>query len=194
VFRNGLKLLPTEYTDTGGATGTITLATGALTGDMMQIVSYKSENVTTGVYASFTTTNVTLSNQGSYTAASGLVDGFELLFLNGTLVTAQDYNISGQTITFINNTTGTLEIIIWSANNLTVANGTPVNVDAFTVIGQTIYPFSYNSLAFNLYSNGVNYREGVDFTTATGTYTLTTSPLVNTIIMTQQTFARTGAV
>jgi hypothetical protein len=194
VFRNGLKLLPTEYTDTGGATGTITLATGALTGDMMQIVSYKSENVPTGVYASFTTTTVTLSNQGSYTAAGGLVDGFELLFLNGTLVTAQDYNISGQTITFIDNTTGTLEIIIWSANNLTVANGTPVNVDAFTVIGQTIYSFSYNSLAFNLYSNGVSYRESVDFTTATGTYTLTTAPLVNTIIMTQQTFARTGAV
>jgi hypothetical protein len=194
VFRNGLKLLPTEYTDTGGATGTITLATGALTGDMMQIVSYKSENVPTGVYASFTTTTVTLSNQGSYTAAGGLVDGFELLFLNGTLVTAQDYNISGQTITFIDNTTGTLEVITWNANNLTVANGTPVNVDAFTVIGQTIYPFSYNSLAFNLYSNGVSYRESVDFTTATGTYTLTTAPLVNTIIMTQQTFARTGAV
>jgi hypothetical protein len=117
-----------------------------------------------------------------------------LLFLNGTLVTAQDYNVSGQTITFIDNTTGTLEIITWSVNNLGVANGTPVNIDAFTVIGQTIYPFSYNSLAFNLYSNGVSYREGTDYTTATGTYTLTTAPLVNTIIMTQQTFARTGAV
>jgi hypothetical protein len=187
-------LFPTEYTDTGGSTGTVTLGTGALTGDVIQIVSYKSENTTTGIYTSFTTNTETLSNQGSFTASGYLVDGLELLFLNGTLVTAQDYNVSGQTITFIDNTTGTLEIITWSTNNLGVANGTPVNIDAFTVIGQTIYPFSYNSLGFNLYSNGVNYREGVDFTTATGTYTLTTSPLVNTIIMTQQTFARTGAV
>jgi hypothetical protein len=194
VFRNGLKLLPTEYTDTGGSTGTVTLGTGALTGDVIQIVSYKSENTTTGIYTSFTTNTETLSNQGSFTASGYLVDGLELLFLNGTLVTAQDYNVSGQTITFIDNTTGTLEIITWSVNNLGVANGTPVNIDAFTVIGQTIYPFSYNSLAFNLYSNGVSYREGTDYTTATGTYTLTTAPLVNTIIMTQQTFARTGAV
>jgi len=194
VFRNGLKLFPTEYTDTGGSTGTVTLGTGALTGDVIQIVSYKSENTTTGIYTSFTTNTETLSNQGSFTASGYLVDGLELLFLNGTLVTAQDYNVSGQTITFIDNTTGTLEIITWSVNNLGVANGTPVNIDAFTVIGQTIYPFSYNSLAFNLYSNGVSYREGTDYTTATGTYTLTTSPLVNTIIMTQQTFARIGAV
>ena len=194
VFRNGLKLFPTEYTDTGGSTGTVTLGTGALTGDVIQIVSYKSENTTTGIYTSFTTNTETLSNQGSFTASGYLVDGLELLFLNGTLVTAQDYNVSGQTITFIDNTTGTLEIITWSVNNLGVANGTPVNIDAFTVIGQTIYPFSYNSLAFNLYSNGVSYREGTDYTTATGTYTLTTAPLVNTIIMTQQTFARIGAV
>jgi len=77
---------------------------------------------------------------------------------------------------------------------LGVANGTPVNVDAFTIIGQTIYPFSYNSLAFNLYSNGVYLRESADFTTATGTYTLQYTPDNNYTIMVQQTFARTGAV
>lgn len=75
-----------------------------------------------------------------------------------------------------------------------MANGTPVNVDAFTIIGQTIYPFTYDANAFNLYMNGINLIEGTDFTTATGTYTLANSPTTATNIMVQQTFARTGAV
>ena len=195
VFRNGVKLQPSLYTDTGGTTGTVTLANGAAAGDFIAIISFKSVNSSSGVYVSFTHNQVTLTNQGNYTASGfTLVDGYELLFLNGTIVNAQDYNISGQTITFTDNVSGILEIVQWSENNLTVANGTPVNVDVFTVVGQTIYPFSYNSLAFNLYSNGVYLREAVDFTTATGTYTLQYTPNNNFTIMTQQTFARTGAV
>ena len=195
VFRNGIKLQPSLYTDTGGTTGTVTLANGAATGDFICIISFKSVNSSSGVYASFTHNQATLTTQGSYTASGfTLVDGFELLFLNGTIVNSQDYNVSGQTITFTDNVSGILEIIQWSQNNLGVANGTPVNVDVFTIVGQTIYPFSYNSLAFNLYSNGVNLRETIDFTTATGTYTLQYTPDNNFTIMTQQTFARTGAV
>lgn len=195
VFRNGIKLQPSLYTDTGGTTGTVTLVNGATTGDFIAIISFKSVNSTSGVYASFTHNQATLTTQGAYTASGfTLVDGYELLFLNGTIVNAQDYNVSGQTITFTDNVSGVLEVIQWSPNNLGVANGTPVNIDAFTIIGQTIYPFSYNSLAFNLYSNGVNLREAVDFTTATGAYTLQYTPNNNFTIMTQQTFARTGAV
>jgi hypothetical protein len=195
VFRNGIKLQPSLYTDTGGTTGTVTLANGAVTGDFIAIVSFKSVNSSSGIYASFTHNQVTLTNQGNYTASGfTLVDGFELLFLNGTIVNAQDYNVSGQTITFTDNVSGILEVVQWSPNNLGVANGTPVNVDAFTAIGQTIYPFSYNSLAFNLFSNGAYLREAVDFTTGTGTYTLQYTPNNNFTIMVQQTFARTGAV
>lgn len=270
VFRNGVKLQPSLYTDTGGTIGTVTLANGAATGDFIAIISFKSVNTavinttaasgtgtvatltfdekpyppfivgssitvsgvtptgyngtytvtactttsvtyadtatgaqtvagtisyTNNVYQSFTINQATLTNQGNYTASGfTLIDGYELLFLNGTIVNSQDYTITGQTITFTDNVSGILEIIQWSQNNLGVANGTPVNVDAFTIIGQTIYPFSYNSLAFNLYSNGVHLRETVDFTTATGTYTLQYTPNNNFTIMTQQTFARTGAV
>lgn len=195
VLRNGLKLLPSEFTDTGGTTGTVTLSDGAVAGDFIAIISFKSVNSTSGVYVSFTSNNVTLTNQGSYTASGFTIsDGYELLFLNGTIVNSQDYNLSGQTITFTDNVSGILEIVQWSENNLGVANGTPVNIDVFTIIGQTIYPFSYNSLAFNLYSNGIYLRESVDFTTATGTYTLQYTPDNNFTIMTQQTFARTGAV
>jgi len=196
VFQNGCLLNPSEYTDTGGSTGTVTLATGATLGDKITIVSMKSVNSTTGVYASFTRNSASLSNQGSYTASGfTITDGYELLFLNGTVVNAQDYNLSDQTITFVGNTSGDLEVIQWSPNNLGVANGTPVNVDAFTVIGQSNYSFSYNINAFNLYNNGILQFNGTDFTATSGSlYTLTTTPTVNTNILVQQTFARTGAV
>ena len=195
VMQNGCLLDDSEYTDTGGTTGTVTLATGATTGDIITITSFKSVNSSTGVYASFTRNSATLTDQATYTASGFTLNtGYELLFLNGTIVNSQDYDISGQDITFIANTSGDLQIIQWSPNNLGVANGTPVNVDAFTVIGQTIYPFSYNVNAFNLFSNGVLFKQGTDFTTGTNTYTLTTSPTTISNIMVQQTFARTGAV
>jgi hypothetical protein len=195
VMKNGSKLSPSEYTDTGGSTGTVTLSVGAITGDIITITSFRSVNATTGVYASFTLNNATLTNQATYTASGFTLNtGFELLFLNGTIVNAQDYDISGQDITFIGNASGNLEVLQWTPNNLGVANGTPVNIDAFTIVGQTIYPFSYNINAFNLFSNGVLFKQGTDYTTATGTYTLTNTPDNIYTIMVQQTFARTGAV
>ena len=195
VMKNGSKLSPSEYTDTSGTTGTVTLAVGAVTGDIITITSFKSVNATTGAYASFTLNNATLTNQATYTASGFTLNtGFELLFLNGAIVNAQDYDISGQDITFIGNASGNLEILQWTPNNLGVANGTPVNVDAFTIIGQTIYPFNYNINAFNLFSNGVLFKQATDYTTSTGSYTLSTAPLTNITIMVQQTFARTGAV
>ena len=195
VMQNGCLLDESEYTDTAGSTGTVTLAVGATTGDIITITSFKSVNATTGVYTSFSRYSDTLTNQATYTASGFTLNtGFELLFLNGTIVNAQDYDISGQDITFIGNTSGDLQVIQWTPNNLGVANGTPVNVDAFTVVGQTIYPFTFNTNAFNLFSNGVLFKQGTDFTTSTGSYTLTNSPTTITNIMVQQTFARTGAV
>lgn len=192
VFRDGLLLNEDEYVD---ASSSVTLATGANLYDAISIISFKSENATSGVYASFTRNTATLTNQTSYTASGfTLVNGYELLFLNGAIVCAEDYNISGQTITFINNVTGDLQIIQWSQNNLGVANGTPVNADVYTVIGQTTYPFTFTPSAFNLYSNGVLLVESVDFTIGTNQYTLSLTPYNNTTILTQQTFSRTGAV
>jgi len=195
VMQNGCLLDESEYTDTAGSTGTVTLSVGATTGDIITITSFKSVNSTSGVYTSFSRNGATLSNQATYTASGFTLNtGFELLFLNGTIVNSQDYDISGQDITFIGNASGDLQVIQWTPNNLGVANGTPVNVDAFTVIGQTIYPFNYNVNAFNLFSNGVLFKQGTDFTTGTNTYTLTNSPTTISNIMVQQTFARTGAV
>jgi len=271
VFKNGCLLNTTEYTDTGGSTGTVTLSIGSTTGDKISIISMKSTssvslstsaasgtgsiatltfairsvppytigqsitisgivpsgyngtytvtgctastvsyaNATTGsqstsgtvvptnpIYSSFSRNSVSLTNQASYTASGFTInDGFELLFLNGTVVNAQDYNLSGQTITFVGNASGDLEVIQWSANNLGVPNGTPVNADYFTIIGQANYNFSYNINAFNLYNNGALQFNGTDVTATSGSvYTLTTTPTANTNILVQQTFGRTGAV
>lgn len=194
VFSNGLLYDTSQYTDTGGSTGTVTLGTGAIAGDIITIVSFRSSNSSTGVYASFTRNSATLTNQATYTASGFTLNtGFELLFLNGTIVNSEDYDISGQDITFIGNTTGDLQIVQWTPNNLGVANGTPVNVDVYTIIGQTLYSFAYNINAFNLYGNGCLYKQGTDYTTATNTYTLTNTPTTNTNLLVQQTFARTGA-
>jgi hypothetical protein len=193
VLSNGVLLDTTEYTD---ASSTVTLATGATTGTLITVVSVKSDNTTTGVYTSFTRNTVDLTNASSYTASGfTLNSGFELLFLNGTVVNELDYDIIGQEITnFPSITTGKLTIIQWQPDNLGTPTGNPVNVITNTVIGQTTYPFSYDANAFNLYNNGVLLLQGTDYSTGTGSYTLTTSPNTITNLLLQQTFARTGAV
>jgi len=195
VLINGCLLNPSEYTDTSGSTGTVTLATGAVINDIVTIISFASVGGS-GTYNSFSRNSATLSNTGSYTASGfTLISGNELLFLNGTIINAQDYNISGQTISFVNSVSGNLQIIQWTNNNLGVPNGTPANVDVYTTVGQSLYPFTFNPLAFNLYNNGVLLLETVDYTVSGGTsYTLAQTPTSNLNILVQQTFNRTGAV
>jgi hypothetical protein len=270
VFSNGILFDTSQYTDTSGSTGTVTLSVGATLNDIITIISVKSvsnlsiittgasgtgsiatltftaktvapfaigqsitvtglvpsgyngtytvtacttssvsyANTTTGtqttfgtitltnpVYTSFTRNTATLTNQSTYTASGfTLNDGHELLFLNGTIVNAQDYNISGQDIIFIGSTTGDLQIVQWENSNLGIPVGNPVNVDTYTIVGQTIYPFSFDPNAFNLYNNGLLFKQGTDYTTSTGSFTLTNTPTSISNILVQQTFTRTGAV
>ena len=150
---------------------------------------------TNNVYNSFTRNTVSLSNQASYTASGfTLYDGNEFLFINGTVVPAEDYTISGQTISFINNTTGDLQVIQWANSNLGQPNGNPSTADINTIIGQNTYSYSYDPLAFNLYENGVLLLETVDYSAGVGSYTLASTPTTIDNILVQQTFSRTGAV
>ena len=192
VFNQGTLCQTSEYTD---AAGGVTFGTGAVLNNIITVISFRSTNSSTGSYASFSRNSAVLSAAGSYTVSGfTLISGYELLFINGTVVNEQDYDIIGQTITnFPNVTTGDLEIIQWTANNLGVPNGTPVNEVIQTIIGQVTYPFSFTSGGFNLYQNGVLLKLGTDFTTVVGAYTLTNAPdTVNNVIL-QQTFARAGA-
>ena len=192
VFNQGTLCQTSEYTD---AAGGVTFGTGRVLNNIITIISFRSTNSSTGTYASFSRHSATLTDAGSYTA-SGFVlySGYELLFLNGTVVNEQDYDIIGQTITnFPNVTTGVLDIIQWSPNNLGVPNGTPVNGVRNTVIGQSAYAFSLTVGGFNLYSNGVLQKSGVDYTAVPTGYTLAVTPTIIDNILVQQTFARAGA-
>ena len=189
VFQNGCLLDTTEYTD---AAATVTLSVGATTNDTITVVSFRSYNATLGYYASFTRSSAMLTNSSSYSPSPP--SGFELLFLNGTVVNEQDYDIIAGAITnFPNLATGLLTLIQWTANNLSVPNGTPVNVVTNTIIGNATYSFSFTADAFNLYENGILLKLGTDFTTGSGNYTLTNTPTSVSNVLLQQTFARTGA-
>jgi hypothetical protein len=192
VFNQGTLCQTSEYTD---AAGGVTFGTGVVLDNIITVISFRSTNSATGSYASFARYSAVLSAEGSYTVSGfTLISGYELLFINGTVVNEQDYDIVGQTITnFPNVTTGDLEIIQWTPNNLGVPNGTPVNEVIQTIIGQVTYPFSFTSGGFNLYQNGVLLKLDTDFTTVVGAYTLANAPdTVNNVIL-QQTFARAGA-
>lgn len=189
VFQNGCLLDTTEYTD---AAATVTLSVGATLNDTITITSFRSYNTTTGYYASFTRTSAALVAATSYSPSP--TSGFELLFLNGTVVNEQDYDIvSGAITNFPNLATGLLTMIQWTANNLTVANGFPINVVTNTIIGTTTYTFAFTADAFNLYENGILLKLGTDFTTSSGNYTLANTPTSVANVLLQQTFARTGA-
>lgn len=194
VFVNGVLIDESEYTDTAGSTGTVTFATGLTLGDKVTITSMKSTNAGTP-YASFTRNTTTLTNASSYTPGFTLTSGYELLFLNGSIMTDQDYDIVGNVVTnFPSLASGLFTVIQWTPNNLNLPSGNATNVLQNTIIGQTSYPFSYTTDAFNLYQNGVLLFQGTDYTTATGDYNLVNSPTLSTELLLQQTFARTGAV
>jgi hypothetical protein len=197
VMQNGLLLDNSEFTDTGGATGTVTLTNPASAGDIITITSFRSNNISTGNYASFSRNEIDVVNVSSIdcTGLFTLTSGFELIFINGTILNELDYNIVGQVITdFPSTLTGKVVIYQWTPNNLGTPNGNPVNVTFNTLVGQAQYFFNFDPNAFNLYQNGVHLKQGVDFTTSTGLYTLTNTPDTILNIMVNQTFARTGAV
>ena len=182
---------------------------GTYTVTACDTVSVSYANTTTGAmtavgtiifanpyYNSFSINTADLTNSSDYTASGfTLTSGYELLFLNGTIMNDQDYDIIGQTITnFPSITTGKLTILQWTPNNLGIPNGNCVNEVTNTIIGQVTYPFSYDTNAFNLYANGIMYEQEVDYTTGVGGYTLAVTPDTILTTLVNQTFARTGAV
>ena len=194
VFRNGVLFNPTlDYTE--NAT-TVTLNTGAATGDIITIISFRSVTTSTGTsYASFSRNIIDITTPSS-TVVPGftLNSGYELLFTNGTVMSDTDYDIVAGNITnFPSPITGKMTVIQWSANNLGVPNGTPVNISINTTVGQTTYTFSYTTGALNLFMNGLLLLLGTDYTTASGSYTLTNTPTTTLNEILQQSFARAGA-
>jgi hypothetical protein len=146
-------------------------------------------------YRSFSRFTATLTSASTYTPTTfQLVSGSEFLFLNGTVVNDQDYDLVGNTINnFPSAATGNFTIIQWNPNNQGVPNGLPTSVTTYTVNGQAVYSFSYTPAYFDLYGNGCYYIQGTDYTTSSGSYTLVPTPTNNTTVLVQQTFDAVGA-
>jgi hypothetical protein len=186
---------PTTYTVTGVnyTTRTITFST-TITGVSAgaSIYQYRASGTS---YPAFSRWEFDLVSIGTYTPTTWAVNsGYELLFLNGTQVNEQDYDIVGGAITnFPAVATGKMVMIQFNQSNLGTPIGNPSNVIAFTVNGQASYSFTYDPLSFDLYANGCILEQSVDYTTAVGSYVLTSIPTNNATVMVQQTFTRVGA-
>ena len=96
VYRNGIKLGNADYTATSGTS--ITLATGAVTGDLVEVVAFSSLNLySTITYQDFNgdgTTTIFTMNAVPANAASLLVA------ISGVVQDPSTYTVVGTTLTF----------------------------------------------------------------------------------------------
>lgn len=188
---------PTQYTVSSVNTTTkqITFSSavsGATVGG--QVYRYRAAGST---YPSFSRYTATLSAASSYTPTTySLRSGYELLYLNGTVVNDQDYDLVTNTINnFPAVATGDLTVIQWAENSSTVPNGLPASVAVNTSNGQATYSFSFDPNYFELYGNGLLYvpGSGNDYTLGTNTYTLNPTPTTNLTTLVQEIFNGSGA-
>jgi hypothetical protein len=184
---------PTQYTVSSvnytARTITFTAAVTATAGNV--IYRYRAVSASYPVLSRYTADLVAASSYAPTTWQFN--SGSEWLFMNGTVVNDQDYNIVGNTLTGLpSNADGKLTVLQFAMSNLTTPVGTPVNVVAFTASGIATYSFPLTSGAFDLFANGVELSSG-DYTEGSGNYTFTSTPTNSTTVLFQQTFARIGA-
>jgi hypothetical protein len=113
-------------------------------------------------YPVFSRYEVDLTSASSYTPTEWAFEsGYEIPFMNGTIVPDQDYDIVGNTYTnFPSTATGKLVIIQFSGNNTTTPTGTPVNSIAFTNVGDAMVEL--NKYVSNPYQEGKRWNQIFD--------------------------------
>jgi hypothetical protein len=185
---------PTQYTvqSVNIATHQITMTTtisGVSTGE--PLYRYRANGSSYPIFSRFTDN---LTNASEYTPTTWAISsGYELVFNNGVAFNEQDYDlVENELNNFPADLTGNLTVIQFAPNNLTTPAGSMANIVVNTLIGQSTYVFSYLPEAFNLYYNGFLQTQGIDYTTASGSYNLAYTPTLSTNILQQQTFARNG--
>jgi hypothetical protein len=113
VFQNGLLLSETEYTDTGGATGTVTLSTGATLDDVITIYSMRA--ISSGDYYDNTYLNVATVSGADVTwnvaeMPHQLINPGDIMTFDNvgtpTQYTVSSVNYGTATITFTTSPTG----------------------------------------------------------------------------------------
>lgn len=186
---------PTQYTVSAVnyATRQITLTTSP-TGIVAGTPLYRYRNAATS-YTPFSRRDISLSDASSYTPTEwSFRSGFELIFINGSILNEIDYDLTGGTLSGLPDlTTGLMSVIQFAENSFSVPCSAVTNTLTTTTTGQTVYSFDHNTDAFELYANGALLTDGVDFTENPTTFTLSSTPTNSYTILQQQTFARAGA-
>ncbi len=183
---------PTQYTVSAinYATRQITF-TATVTGVTAGAIIYQYRAAASG-YKPISRWTANLSNQSSYTPTEwAFLSGSEKLFLNGLAVNDLDYDLTSD-LSFIQNVSGLLTVIQFAPNILTTPIGASASVATNTISGQTTYNFSFDANAFELYFNGPLLDRGSDYTTGSGSYTLSITPDTSATTMQQTTYQRTG--
>jgi hypothetical protein len=128
----------------------------------------------------------------------GIRNGFEYLFVNGVQISEIDYDVNPTTNAiggFPAPLTGRLTVIQFTPNNLAVPASNIANNPAYSVAGQSTYPFNSNPLSMEVYANGCLLAKGsgYDYNAYAASWVLTTPFGNNDTLLNQQTFARIGA-
>jgi len=134
VFQNGLLLDTTEYTDTGGATGTVTFTTGVPLGDQITIISMRA--ISTNAY--YDNTHLAVLSVAS-----------NVVTWNSANMPYQLINV-GDVMTFANTgspTTYTVSGVNYSTQQITFST-TVTSVSA----GATIYRYRASSSSYQAFS------------------------------------------
>jgi hypothetical protein len=150
VFINGLLLSDTEYTDTGGATGTVTLSTGATLNDVVTIYSMRA--ISSGNFYDNTYLNVA--------SVSGADVTWNLAEMPYQLIRA------GDIMTFSNSGTPTQYTV--SSVNYGTATITFTTSPTGLTAGDPIYTYRASGSSYPVFSR---FEEAL---TSTTTYTPTT--------------------
>jgi len=186
---------PTQYTVSAWnpATSQITY-TASVTGVTAgaTIYQYRSSGMSYRPFSRFT---ATLTSVSSYTPTTwALHSGYEKVYLNGTSVNDQDYDISsGSLNNFPATASGLLTVIQFNDNNQTTPIGNQTSVATNTIAGTSIYNYNFDANAFELYNNGALQVLTDDYTLGSTSYTLTTTPTTTLNILQQTTYSRNGA-
>jgi len=133
VFQNGLLLSDTEYTDTGGATGTVTLTTGATLNDVITIYSMRA--ISSGNY--YDNTHLEVATVG----ASSII--WNAARMPYQLIRA------GDLLTFSNSgtpTTYTVSTVNYGTRTITFTGAITAS------IGNTIYTYRASGSSYPVFS------------------------------------------
>jgi hypothetical protein len=183
VFQNGLLLSDTEYTDTGGATGTVTLSTGATLNDVVTIYSMRA--ISSGAFYDNTYLQVDTVGATSivWNAASmpyQLIRAGDLLTFSNvgtpTTYTVSTVNYSTRTITFTGAITASAGNTIYTYRAATSSYPVFSRFEATLTSTATYKPtdWEFNSGYELPFYNGTIVPDS-DFDIVGNTYTITPS-------------------